>query len=125
MIFVYGSNLAGIHGAGAARIAHKHYGAKWGDGVNPSGNSYPISTKDRKIQTLPLKTIEGFVDIFLLYARNRPTQEFKVTQIGCGLAGYTPAEIAPMFIGGQSNIYYDTAWKDFLKDDSKFWGTHP
>ena len=125
MIFVYGSNLAGIHGAGAARVAHRDYGAKWGDGVNPSGTSYPIPTKDRKIQTLPLETIEGFVQIFLLYALSRPHQDFRVTQIGCGLAGYEAAHIAPMFVGGQSNIYYDSAWKEFLRNDSKFWGTHP
>ncbi len=123
MIFVFGSNLAGRHGAGAARYAYEKEGAVMGKGYGHFGNSFAIPTKNAKIETMPVIEINMFVELFLEYAKQNPQLEFKVTQIGCGLAGYTPADIAPMFIGGQDNVYYDTAWKDYLTDDSKFWGT--
>lgn len=96
-IFVFGSNEAGIHGAGAARLAHNKFGAIWGHGDGLQGQSYGISTKDRKICTLPLAKIQIKVDRFVRFAIQNPKLHFLVTQIGCGLAGYNPKEIAPMF----------------------------
>lgn len=125
MIFVFGSNEAGIHGAGAARHAHKHKGAVWGKGLGHHGDSFAIPTKDKTISSLPLSDINTYVLLFLAYARANPQLEFQVTAIGCGLAGFEAWQIAPLFIGGQPNIYYDTSWRDYLTDDSKFWGTHP
>lgn len=97
MIFVFGSNLAGVHGAGAALEANENFGAEYGVGVGPTGRAYAIPTKDKNIQTMPLDTIASFVAAFLKYAASQPKTEFFVTAIGCGLAGYTPEQIAPMF----------------------------
>jgi hypothetical protein len=103
-IFVFGSNLAGRHGAGAAKYARQHHGAVYGQGVGLQGNSYAIPTKDEWIRTLPLDIIKEHVQIFLRYARENPTMLFELTPIGCGLAGYEPSDIAPLFIGAPSNV---------------------
>ncbi len=110
-IFVFGSNLAGRHGAGAALFARRNHGAIYGCGVGPQGNSYAIPTKDYRIQTLPLETIQGYVNGFLHYARNHPELDFQVTRIGCGLAGYTDAQIAPMFANAPSNCHLPDGWR--------------
>lgn len=96
-VFVFGSNLAGRHGAGSALEAVKHHGAIRGVGHGRQGDSYAIPTKDAQLQTLPLEAIKYFVKVFLQYAREHPSDTFKVVSIGCGLAGYSPSQIAPMF----------------------------
>ena len=97
-IFVFGSNLAGIHGAGAAEYAMKHHGAIWGEGIGLTGNSYAIPTKDERIETLPLYRIAKHVAVFIDYARNHPAIDFHLTHIGCGLAGYNwERDIRPLF----------------------------
>jgi hypothetical protein len=102
-IFVFGSNLAGAHGAGSARAAYEQHGARYGQGVGLSGNSYAIPTKDRNIQTMPLEAIEPYVHEFCAFARAHPDWSFNVVAIGCGLAGLTPAQIAPMFKDAPGN----------------------
>jgi len=97
-IFCFGSNLAGIHGAGAAHVAMTLYGAKWGEGVGHHGNSYGIPTKDERIRTLPLARVVEYVDNFIVYARKNPELTFYVTKIGCGLAGFKESDIAPLFV---------------------------
>ena len=96
-IFVFGSNLAGRHGKGAALYAREHHGAIYGQGIGLQGSSYAIPTKDAQIRTLPLHQIRRHVDDFKAFAASRPDLVFQVTAIGCGLAGYTPADIAPLF----------------------------
>jgi hypothetical protein len=96
-VFVFGSNLAGIHGGGAAWLAKAKFGAKPGVGCGLMGQSYGIATKDHQLQTLSLPRIQDQVDHFLHFAEEHPNLEFLVTKIGCGLAGYTVADIAPMF----------------------------
>jgi hypothetical protein len=96
--FCFGSNEAGIHGAGAAHDAYTKYGAKWGIGVGHQGNSYAIPTKDKNVRTLPLTSISDYVNDFILYAEKNPDITFYVTKIGCGLAGHSQYNIAPMFI---------------------------
>lgn len=96
-IFVFGSNLAGRHGKGAALVALKQHGAIRGLGEGLAGSSYALPTKDARIKTLPLDAIRRHVETFLAVARRRPDLCFMVTAIGCGLAGYEPREIAPMF----------------------------
>lgn len=96
-IFVFGSNLAGKHGKGAALTALLRYGAEYGKGKGRQGNSYGIPTKDRKLRKLPLSRISYYVQQFLYYARKHQNLRFLVTRIGTGLAGYTEADIAPMF----------------------------
>lgn len=103
-IFVFGSNLAGRHGKGAALWARRHRGAIYGHGVGPQGNAYAIPTKDRRLRVLPLEAIRDHVQDFLAYASLRPDLRFEVTPIGCGLAGYRPDQIAPMFAGAPANV---------------------
>lgn len=121
MIFVFGSNLAGIHGAGAAKYALKYEGAIWGQGTGRQGNSFAIPTKDRNIQTLSLKDIQWYVDRFIVYARYSLNLDFKVTQIGCGLAGYKSEQIASMFNDAPENCFFDRAWEPYLGKDFNYW----
>lgn len=114
MIFVFGSNLAGRHGKGAAQEAHRKHGAIYGNGHGRQGNSYAIPTKDEKLKTLPLDKIKEYVDIFLDYALVHPELLFKVTAIGCGLAGYKPEEIAPMFANYPTNCILPLEFLDNL-----------
>jgi hypothetical protein len=97
-VFVFGSNTAGKHGKGAAKQALT-WGAKWGQGEGLQGKTYGIPTKDSKIRTLPINDIKPFVERFIQFAKEHPTMIFLVTEIGCGLAGYKPKDIAPLFQG--------------------------
>lgn len=112
-IFVFGSNLAGRHGKGAALYARQKHGAIYGQGIGLQGNSYAIPTKDHRIKTLPLLEIEKHVNQFLQFAANNPQLQFYVTAIGCKLAGYKPAQIAPMFKNHPINV---TLCDDFLNN---------
>lgn len=118
MVFVFGSNLAGIHGAGAALYAASYKGARYGVGVGRTGQSYAIPTKDSRIETLPLDKIQKFVDEFIAYAKERPTLMFQVTCIGCGLAGHKHEDIAPMFLkcnkADYPNIWFDNIWMHYF-----------
>lgn len=109
-IFVFGSNLAGRHGKGAALFARQNKGAIYGQGIGLQGQSYAIPTKDERIRTLPLHQIEEHVKVFLQFARDNPQLEFEVTEIGCGLAGYSPKQIAPMFSGSPENCHLPGGW---------------
>lgn len=111
MIFVFGSNLAGRHGAGTALHAVKHCGAIYGQGIGRQGNSYGIPTKDHQIRTLPLERIAVYVAEFLEYARANPDLQFEVTKIGCGLAGYKEDQIRPMFKGAPLNCRLPDWWR--------------
>lgn len=91
-IFVFGSNLAGRHGGGAARTAMEHFGAKWGVGTGIQGQSYAIPTMQGGVDT-----IKPYVDRFLDFAEEWDQTTFLVTRIGCGIAGFRPEEIAPLF----------------------------
>lgn len=113
-IFVFGSNLAGRHGAGAAKYARQHYGAIYGQGIGLQGDSYAIPTKDHNIETLPLSEIKRYVDMFLAFARSNPKLEFQLTRIGCGLAGYKDEQIAPMFVGLPRNVIVPEEWAYYL-----------
>lgn len=115
MIFVFGSNLAGRHGAGSALHARRNHGAVPGRGLGRMGNSYAIPTKDHRLRTLPLEDIRRYAAEFLAYARNHPELTFEVVAIGCGLAGYTPEQIAPFFKGATTNVQLP---KEFIRDDS-------
>lgn len=96
-IFVFGSNLSGRHGKGAAKQALT-WGAKWGQAAGLQGRTYGIPTKDASIKrTLSIVEIKPFVDEFIQFAINNPQLIFLVTEIGCGLAGIKPKEIAPLF----------------------------
>lgn len=111
-IFVFGSNLAGRHGAGAAKTALKDYGAIYGQGEGLQGNAYAIPTKDENLNVLSLDKIETYVNNFLDFAKNNPQYIFLVTRIGCGLAGYKDEDIKPMFKNISSNVELPIEWKD-------------
>ncbi len=91
-IFVFGSNLEGMHIGGAARVAYDKFGAKWGQGVGIQGQSYAIPTMQGGVET-----IKPYVDDFIELAREWDQNTFYVTRIGCGIAGFTDEEIAPLF----------------------------
>ncbi|MGL5682777.1 MAG: A1S_2505 family phage non-structural protein [Marinifilaceae bacterium] len=91
-IFVFGSNLAGIHAGGAARLAHTKFGAEWGVGSGATGQCYAIPTMQGGTET-----IAPYVKDLIEYAQKHPDKQFLVTEIGCGIAGFTPAQIAPLF----------------------------
>lgn len=112
-IFVFGSNLAGRHGKGAALEALEKHGAVYGQGIGLQGCSYGIPTKDESLQTLPLNDIRDYVDEFIELASLRPDLQFNVTRIGCGLAGYTDAQIAPMFKDAPDNCELPYCWRDY------------
>lgn len=106
-IFVFGSNLAGRHGRGAALEAVQKWGAVYGQGIGLQGQSYAIPTKDFRLKPLPLIDIGIYVVAFLAFARVHPEVRFRVTRIGCGLAGYTEAEIKPFFKTAPPNCDFE------------------
>ena len=93
-VFVFGSNLLGCHSGGASAIAMQRFGAVWGQGVGLQGQSYAIPTMQGGVET-----IKPYVDDFIRFAFEHPEKRFLVTPIGCGIAGFTPEEIAPLFHG--------------------------
>ena len=108
-IFVFGSNKEGMHGGGAARIAYKEFGARWGEGVGMTGRCYAIPTMDGS-----LDIIRKHVDDFTEYAAAHPALTFLVTRIGCGIAGWRDSEIAPLF-GKASELGNVTLPEEFWK----------
>jgi len=119
MIFVFGSNVEGIHGAGAAKYAFEHHGAKWGVGYGHQGNSFAIPTKWTPYKRMDLETIEHFVSLFMAYVERHDKKQFQITPIGCGLAGYTPKDIAPMFLYAPPNCLLPTEFLEILTDENQ------
>ncbi|MBO5029208.1 MAG: hypothetical protein J6C59_06315 [Muribaculaceae bacterium] len=112
-VFVFGSNLAGMHGGGAARVARKLFGAVMGQGVGLQGQSYAIPTMQGGVET-----IKPYVDEFIAFAESHPELKFYVTRIGCGIAGFTDAEIAPLFKNapGKPNIVLPRDFVEVLEN---------
>ena len=90
-IFVFGSNIQGSHGGGAAWYAHKNFGAEWGVGEGLTGRTYALPTMEGPA------SLKHAVDNFVACAKQHPDLTFLVTAVGCGIAGYTPNEVAPLF----------------------------
>ena len=111
-IFVFGSNLQGMHGGGAAYVALEKFGAKLGQGVGLQGRSYAIPTMQGGVET-----IRPYVDEFIAYAKIHPEMKFLVTRIGCGIAGFRDGEIAPLFREAVDveNIYLPEPWWAILE----------
>ena len=110
-VFVFGSNLAGLHGGGAARAALRKFGAVWGQGVGLQGQSYAIPTMQGGVET-----IRPYVDEFIEFAKEHPELKFYVTRIGCGIAGFKDEEIAPLFSEalGVDNIVLPKSFADII-----------
>ena len=113
-IFVFGSNLAGRHGKGAALWARTNRGAIYGRGFGRQGHSFAIPTKDHDLKVLPIASIARYVDEFIEYARQRPDMLFQLTPIGCGLAGYHPDDIAPLFRLVPDNVIIPPVFAHYL-----------
>lgn len=111
MIFVFGSNLAGRHGKGAALYARKNHAAQYGVGVGHTGNSYAIPTKDRQLRVLPLEEVKKHIREFIAYAKEHPELTFGVTKVGCGLAGFSESQIAPGFKEAPANCQLPESWR--------------
>lgn len=114
-VFVFGSNLAGFHGGGAASVAHCKFGAVWGQGVGLQGQSYAIPTMQGGAET-----IRPYVDEFIVFAKQHPELTFLVTRIGCGIAGFADEDIAPLFKEALSvdNIILPATFIDVLDSES-------
>lgn len=106
-VFVFGSNLQGMHAGGAARMAHHRFGAVWGQGVGMQGQCYAIPTMHGGVEA-----IRPYVDEFIEYARQHPERQFLVTRIGCGIAGFRNEEIAPLFAAAKTleNVSFPDDW---------------
>jgi len=106
-VFVFGSNLAGMHGGGAAYVAYRKFGALMGQGVGLQGQSYAIPTMQGGVES-----IRPYVDEFIQFAKEHPDKVFLVTRIGCGIAGFRDEEIAPLFAAAQDveNIVLPPNW---------------
>ena len=111
-VFVFGSNLAGKHNGGGARIALEKFGAIYGQAFGSQGQSYAIPTLGFNFEKISLAEIRLYIDLFFNYAFNHPQYEFLVTKIGCGIAGYEISEIAPLFLNPFKNIILP---EDFIK----------
>ena len=117
-VFVFGSNLAGLHGGGAAAVAYKKYGATWGQGFGASYRddgslgSYALPTKDEKINTLRYTEVAYWIEQFANWCMTSGNREIFVTKIGCGLAGFTEQQMAPLFkrFFWHSNVILPTGW---------------
>ena len=111
-IFVFGSNLGGMHGGGAARAAYNRFGAVWGQGVGLQGQSYAIPTMQGGVET-----IKPYVDEFIEFTQAHPELKFLVTRIGCGIAGFRDEQIAPLFAAAidQDNIILPREFVDAIQ----------
>lgn len=117
-IFVFGSNLQGRHGAGAALTARRSFGAVYGQGVGRQGDSYAIPTKRTPYESLPMAEVERHVEDFIRYASEHPDVVFEVSKIGCGLAGFTEDRIAPLFADAPENCRLPDGWRKRCKPDA-------
>lgn len=113
-IFVFGSNRQGRHGKGAAKYAEDHWGAIYGRGEGRQGMAYALPTKQEPYTTLRLEEIQDHVETFLKYARRHQRFKFLITEIGCGLAGYSPKYIAPLFVNAPSNCVFTDSFRVVL-----------
>ena len=111
-IFVFGSNLQGMHGGGAARVAHEKFGAIWGEGIGLQGQSYAIPTMHGDVDA-----IAPYVNDFIAFAKEHPELKFLVTEIGCGIAGFRISEMAPLFKEAlkMENIYLPERFIEVLE----------
>ena len=111
-VFVFGSNLEGLHGGGAALLAYERFGAIWGQGTGLQGKSYGIPTMHGGVDV-----IAPYVDDFIAFAREHRELRFLVTEIGCGIAGFTVGEMAQLFKDAmdEENIYLPQRFIDILE----------
>jgi len=123
-VFVFGSNEAGMHGAGAAKTAREKYGAKMGISYGHVGRSFAIPTKDEYLRVLDPYIIKHYVHGFLAYAYGKHRLKFYITAVGTGLSGIPHETMARMFEGASENCFFDEVWKPYLGNTYNYWGTY-
>jgi hypothetical protein len=120
IIFVFGSNYAGIHGAGAAKEASNRFGAQWGDCCGLQGNSFAIPTKDRYLKVLPFEKVKENIQDFITFVCSNEAAKYNfwITRVGCGLAGFDDRFIAPIFtrIVNFQNCSFPDLWKKYFEE---------
>ena len=114
-LIVFGSNLSGRHGAGAAQTALKHYGAIYGQGIGLQGRSYALPTmsappRRAQVRPQPLGAITNHADVFKAFAAQHPELLFFLTRVGCGSAGFSDRQIAPLFLNAPANVLRPPEW---------------
>lgn len=115
-VWVFGSNKAGRHGKGAAKVAHVSFQAAYGVGHGATGNAYAISTKDKGLRLLDITDVSANVCEFLHFAKCHSEKSFFVTRIGCGLAGFDDKQIAPLFMDAPENCSLPEEWQVLVFD---------
>lgn len=113
-VFVFGSNLRGLHGKGSALVARQKFGAELHVGEGPTGRSYALPTKREPYVYMALDEVRNHVDNFIKYATNHPQLVFLVVEVGCKNAGFTPAQIAPMFSTSPENVHLPRSFWDVI-----------
>lgn len=111
-IFVFGSNLAGIHGVGAAKHAHEQWGAEWGVGEGLTGRAYALPTKDKNIKCVPFADVDAALCRFIAFARSRPDLRFLLTPVGTGYAGHSKSDVWIVLKreGLPTNVFLTSSW---------------
>lgn len=118
-VFVFGSNLQGIHGKGAALVARQAFGAMWGVGAGLAGRSYAIPTKYSPSRGMDYREVCAYVQGFkkvAAYRGREDGQKYWLTRVGCGLAGFTDEEMASAFLGAPENCHMPRDWEKFLSN---------
>lgn len=115
-VFVFGSNLAGNHHKGAAKIAYDYFGAMMGSGRGWAGQSFAIPTQNEHLQAMPIHQVEHYIHDFKIYTQNHPKFTYFVTAIGCGSTGFAVQDIAPLFKGISDNVILPIRFKPFLEN---------
>lgn len=117
-VFVFGSNMAGQHTHGAARIAQQYFGAMKNVGRGWAGQSFAIPTLNEHLQRVPLSQIEHYIDDFKIYVKHHPKIKYFITALGCGIAGYKVSEIAPLFKGIHDNVILPESFKPYTEPNA-------
>ena len=114
-ILVFGSNLAGRHGAGCAVVARKRFGAVYGVGIGRTGRCYALPTKSENLRLLGMKRMQEFIQEFREHTKCNKHETYFVTRVACRLAGYEDADIAPLFRGATRRCNFPIDWKEYVE----------
>lgn len=124
-IFVFGSNLKGIHGAGQALTARQIHGAELGVGEGLTGDAYALPTKITPYESRSLEDIKISVDKFIEFAKSKSDWEFFIPRIGCGRAGFTDKDIGPLFSNVSENCIMPESWSQYIPSTHRKFHDHP
>jgi len=118
-IFVFGSNLAGIHAGGAAKQAHEQFGAIWGQGEGIQGQSYAFPTLTKSFKKVTPVTLVCNATRLFKCCEDNPDKEFLLTRVGCGIAGFQDEDIRPLFENHPNNLILPEEWRSVEQKEGK------